>query len=162
MNKKIIIPIVIIGIIAIIAIFAVNKTTKQVSETETGPVVESNIQDNIAENILPVAQKQESEKRAVKEFVMESYVNMIDGKPAPRFSLDTITVNKGDLVRLKIIVTNGRHDFKIDELGVFADTPTGEETVVEFTADRADEFVYYCNQPGHRANGQWGTLKVLE
>jgi heme/copper-type cytochrome/quinol oxidase subunit 2 len=162
MNKKIIIPIVIIGIIVTIAIIAINKTAKQVSETEIVPITENSIRDNITENIFPVAQKQESEERAVKEFVMKSYTNMVDGKPAPRFSLDTITVNKGDLVRLKINTISGRHNFKIDEFGVFADTPIDEETVVEFTADKVGEFVYYCNMPGHRANGHWGTLKVLE
>ena len=68
-----------------------------------------------------------------------------------------------DLVRIKITVTKGTHDFKIDEFDVYADTKElNKEYVVEFTADQAGEFVYYCTKPGHRELGQWGTLKVLD
>ena len=98
----------------------------------------------------------------VKEFTMTSFVEFADGKPKPQFSLKEITVKKGDLVRLKITVTKGMHDFKIDEYGVYADTQIDQEKVVEFLADKAGEFVYYCTKPGHRANGHWGTLKVVE
>lgn len=96
----------------------------------------------------------------VKEFVMESFVEFVDGNPKPQFSLKEITVNKGDLVRLRITVTKGTHDFKIDEFDVYADTPLNNEVIVEFVADKSGEFVYYCTKPGHRENGHWGTLKV--
>ena len=69
----------------------------------------------------------------------------MDGKPKPQFSVKEITVNKSDY-----------------EFNVYADTPSGKETVVEFTANQAGEFIYYCNQPGHRENGHWGTFKVIE
>ena len=98
----------------------------------------------------------------VKEFTMTSFVEMIDGKPNPQYSLKEIVVNKGDRVRIKITVTSGMHDFKIDEYDVYADTQPNKESVVEFTVDKAGEFIYYCTKPGHRANGHWGTLKVLE
>ncbi len=104
----------------------------------------------------------QNKEQAVKEFSMDSYVNMVAGKPAPRFSVEKITVKKGDKVKLKINTINGTHDFVIDEFNVRSETPTGKETTVEFTADKAGEFVYYCNMPGHRANGHWGTLTVLE
>ncbi len=106
--------------------------------------------------------QEQNKEQTVKEFSMDSYVNMVDGKPAPRFSLENITVKKGDKVKIKINTINGTHDFVIDEFNVRSETPTGKETVVEFTADKAGEFVYYCNMPGHRANGHWGTLTVLE
>jgi len=54
------------------------------------------------------------------------------------------------------------HDFKIDEYNIYADTQPNKEYVVEFTADKAGDFVYYCTKPGHREKGQWGTLKVLD
>lgn len=147
MNKKIIIPIVVVGIIAIAIIIVTNNKSSVTEPTLTN----TGVSDQKAENIAPV-----------KEFTMTSFVEFIDGKPKPQFSLKEIVVNKGDLVRLKITVTSGRHDFKLDEFGIFADTPLNQETVVEFTADKAGEFIYYCNQPGHRANGQWGTLKIIE
>ena len=93
---------------------------------------------------------------------MESFTKIVDGQYFPQFSKKEITVKKGDTVRLKINATSGMHNFKIDEFDVLAETPTGEVTVVEFVADQAGEFVYYCAKPGHRALGHWGTLKVVE
>jgi len=101
-------------------------------------------------------------ERPVKEFSIESFTEVIDGKYYPQFSQKEITVNKGDLVRIKVLVTSGMHDFKIDEFNVYSETPLDKEVTIEFTTDKSGEFVYYCAKPGHRALGQWGTLKVLE
>ena len=137
MNKYLIIGII---IVVIIAGFAIIKTF---GSSSTGNSIKT------------------TDERPVKEFTMDSFVEMVDGKPKPQYSLKEITVNKGDLVRIKITVTKGTHDFKIDEFGVYADTQLDKESVVEFVADKAGEFVYYCTKPGHRQNGHWGTLKVL-
>ncbi len=102
-----------------------------------------------------------SENRPVKEFAIQSYTDVIDGKYYPKFSPSEITVNKGDSVRIKITNIRGTHDFKIDEFGVYTDTPLNQEMTVEFVADKAGSFEYYCTKPGHRQNGQWGTLNVL-
>ena len=93
---------------------------------------------------------------------MTSFVEMVDGKPKPQYSIKEIVVNKGDIVRMKITVTSGMHDLKIDEYDVYADTKLNEESVVEFRADKVGEFIYYCTKPGHRQNGHWGTIKVLD
>lgn len=98
----------------------------------------------------------------VKEFTMTSFYELVDGKPKPQFSVKELTVNKGDTVRIKVTNTKGVHDFKIDEYDVYKMTPANEEVVVEFIADKAGEFVYYCAQPNHRALGHWGTLRVIE
>jgi len=97
----------------------------------------------------------------VKEFVMESFTEVIDGKYFPKFSPNNLTVNKGDLVRIKITNIKGTHDFKIDEFNVYAETPLDQEVIVEFVADKAGSFEYYCTKPGHRQNGHWGTINVL-
>ena len=99
---------------------------------------------------------------SVKEFTMTSFYELVDGKPKPQFSLREISVKKGDTVRIKVTNTKGDHDFKLDEFNVYAATPLDQEVVVEFTADKAGEFVYYCSKPNHRALGQWGTLKVTD
>jgi heme/copper-type cytochrome/quinol oxidase subunit 2 len=156
MNKKIIIVLVVVGVIIATIIIGLNNTAKA---PETGADGD-NVQDNTAAEVTQVAQ--ENKEQTVREFSMKSFVEFTDGKPKPQFSIKEITVKNGDLVRLRITVTSGRHDFKIDEFNIYADTPLNEETVVEFTADKTGEFVYYCNQPGHRASGHWGTLKVTE
>ena len=102
-----------------------------------------------------------NENQPVKEFTIQSFTEVIDGKYYPQFSLKEIRVNKGDLVRIKVTNTKGTHDFKIDEFEAYAETPLNQEVVVEFVADKAGSFEYYCTKTGHRQNGHWGTLKVL-
>lgn len=110
---------------------------------------------------IPVAGEPEVKEAAVKEFFMTSFVEIVDGQPKPQYSLKEITVNKGDKVKIKITVTKGAHNFNLDEFNIKADTPLNQEVTAEFTADKTGEFIYYCSMPGHRANGHWGTLKVL-
>ncbi|MDO8647775.1 MAG: hypothetical protein Q7R70_05185 [Candidatus Diapherotrites archaeon] len=144
MDKKMIAGAAIIAVIAIIGIYF---------------SLFSNVN---ATGNLAVSQANEKTASPVKEFVMQSYTDVIDGKYYPKFSLKEITVNKGDLVRIKITMTSGMHDFKIDEFNAFAETPLNKEVTVEFLADKTGEFVYYCSKPMHRELGQWGTLKVID
>ena len=99
---------------------------------------------------------------AVKEFTMTSFFEMKDGQPSAQFSLKEINVKKGDRIRIKVTNTRGTHDFTLDEYNIKKETPLNEEVIVEFTADKTGEFVYYCSMPNHRAMGQWGTLRVTE
>ncbi len=94
----------------------------------------------------------------VKEFEMTSFYD----ETGVWFSLKEISVNKGDIVRIKVTNIKGNHDFVIDEYDIKEITPLNEEVIIEFTADKAGEFIYYCSVPGHREKGQWGTLKVIE
>lgn len=98
----------------------------------------------------------------VKEITMTSYYTMSDGKPYPRYSTKEITVKKGDKVKINMTVTAGTHDFNIDEYEIHKTTPLDEQVTIEFTADKAGTFVYYCSTPGHRTNGHWGILNVVE
>ena len=102
----------------------------------------------------------EQNTASVKEFSVNSFYVMEDGKPHPQFSVKELSVNKGDTVIIHVNTTNGVHNFNIDEFNVHEETPTGSVTTVQFVADQSGEFVYYCSKPGHRANGHWGTLKV--
>lgn len=75
----------------------------------------------------------------VKEFTIKAF----------RFgySPDTMTVNKGDKIRIKIDNTDVLHGIRIPELGL-----KGNE-IIEFTADKIGEFTWYCLipcGPGHR------------
>ena len=107
-------------------------------------------------------QDQQMKERPVKEFTMTSFVEVIDGKYYPQFSVKEITVKKGDLVRIKVTNTKGSHDFKIDEFNVYSETPLDQQVTIEFVADKTGSFEYYCTKPGHRQNGQFGTIKVTE
>jgi len=149
MNRRVLWVVVLI-VLVVVLLFLVGKNNK----TQEVKVTQNQSDDNGA---FVSGSQQE-----VKEFTMTSFVDVIDGKYYPQYSLKDITVKKGDKVRIKITVTSGMHDFKIDEYNVYADTQLNKESVVEFTADKAGKFIYYCTKPGHRENGHWGTLTVTE
>lgn len=78
-----------------------------------------------------------------------------------RFDPKTITVKKGDKVRVVFKSLDMMHDFDITELGVDSPvTVAGETSEFEFTATQAGEFEYFCSVGQHRANGMAGTLIV--
>ena len=90
-------------------------------------------------------QVQEAPAPEVKEFEME----------ARRFAFEpgTITVSKGDTVRLKITSSDVTHGFAIDEYDINEKLPSGQEVIVEFVADKAGTFDFYCSVycgSGHR------------
>lgn len=147
--KKTQIGYLLVAIIVVLIVIGYNyKKPAQVTPDNNAPQTENNTvtQD---ENIQ------------VREIAMDSFTEIINGKYFPQYSIKEITVKKGETIRLKINTT-GNHDFKIDELNVYSETPAGEITTVEFTADKVGEFIYYCTKPNHRTNGHWGTIKVVD
>jgi len=77
---------------------------------------------------------------------------------------EVITVNRGDIVRLRIIGQDVMHGFAIGKMGIDAGPIIpGEVTTVEFVADRVGRFTYYCNvwcSPYHYR--MRGTLEVMD
>lgn len=102
------------------------------------------------------------QKPEIKEFTMTSWYEMKDGKASTNFSLKEIKVKKGDTVRIKVTNTKGSHDFSLDEYSIKKLTPLNQEVTIEFKADKAGSFKYYCSMPSHRQMGQEGTLIVEE
>ena len=77
------------------------------------------------------------------------------------FTPNTLTVNKGDKVKITFQNTGGFHDFRIDEFNVkTAQLGSGKSETVEFTADKTGTFEYYCSVGNHRAMGMTGKLTV--
>ena len=65
----------------------------------------------------------------------------------------TITVKKGDTVRLKITSADVEHGIGIPEFGVNQTIPAGETVTVEFVASKTGTFEFKCNVfcgEGHR------------
>lgn len=78
-----------------------------------------------------------------------------------RFSEDEIMVNVGDTVKITLNAIDMPHDWVVDELDVRTDiAQPGETVTVEFVAETAGEYEYYCSVGQHRANGMVGTLIV--
>lgn len=89
----------------------------------------------------------------VKEFTIEG------GKMY--FKPNTMTVSEGDTVRVTFNNVDGFHDFVIDEFKVATQKiQGGKSEVVEFVANKAGTFEYYCSVGSHRAEGMKGALTV--
>lgn len=150
-------------IIAIVVLLAgggavlLAKKPTEPSLTEPVVVVENQTADTntpaVEETTESTTTQSEITTPAVKEFTVTGSSYLFD--PA------TITVNKGDKVKITFKNSGGMHDWKIDELGIATKKiKTGEEEILEFTADKAGTFEYYCSVGEHRAKGMKGTLVV--
>ena len=60
------------------------------------------------------------------------------------FEPNTITVNKGDMVKLKITSVDVVHGFAINEFGVNEQLEPGKTVNVEFVAGKSGTFAFYC------------------
>lgn len=77
------------------------------------------------------------------------------------FTPKTLTVSKGDTVKVTFVNSDGFHDFRIDEFNVATNKlQTGGQQTVTFVADKTGSFEYYCSVGNHRAMGMKGTLVV--
>lgn len=81
-----------------------------------------------------------------------------------KFEPNTITVNKGDKVRIIAESLDVPHGFAIDEFGVdmYLDGVSGPKTV-EFVADKVGTFPFYCSVVcGSGHSSMRGKLIVVE
>ncbi len=79
------------------------------------------------------------------------------------FSPNEIRVKKGDKVKIVMNNTGGFHDWVIDEFNARTERVTGPATAsVEFVADKAGTFEFYCSVGQHRQMGMKGNLVVEE
>ncbi|HRH25547.1 MAG TPA: cupredoxin domain-containing protein [Parcubacteria group bacterium] len=110
--------------------------------------------DSVGNAVSPVGNTTEN-KVSVKEFTVEG--------SSFAFAPKTMTVNKGDTVKITFINKVGFHDFVIDEF-VGAKTKqikAGENEVITFVADKSGTFEYYCSVGTHRQQGMVGSLTVI-
>ncbi len=76
------------------------------------------------------------------------------------FSPSTLTVNKGDKVRI-VFQSQGTHDWVVDAFNARTKVlTTGQSETIEFIADKTGSFEYYCSVGSHRQMGMKGTLVV--
>lgn len=78
-----------------------------------------------------------------------------------KFVPSTLTVNKGDTVKITFKNSGGMHDFVIDEFNASTKViQSGATDTVEFVTNKAGTFEYYCSVGNHRQMGMVGTLTV--
>lgn len=81
-----------------------------------------------------------------------------------QFDVKEIRVKKGETVNITLVNSDGRHDWVLDG---YDDVRTktllsGEQDTVEFVADKAGTFEFYCSVESHRQMGMVGKLIVEE
>ena len=127
------------------------------------PVAEEPIEEPVMEETEteapateePLAETAPVELKVIK-ITGENYKFMMNGKENPE-----IKVKVGEKIKIEFTSTEGFHDFVIDELEAKTTKVTsGELTSVEFVANQAGTFSYYCSVGSHRASGMEVTFIV--
>lgn len=78
-----------------------------------------------------------------------------------KFAPATMTVKKGDTVKITFVNSSGTHDWNLDEFNAHSGViQAGATKTVTFVADKAGSFEYYCAVGEHRQMGMKGTLTV--
>ena len=77
------------------------------------------------------------------------------------FSVKEIRVKKGDFVHINFTSTDSMHDLRVSEYNVGAATVSaGNSSSVEFAADKAGSFEFFCSIGNHRQMGMVGKFIV--
>lgn len=78
-----------------------------------------------------------------------------------KFNPASITVKKGDSVKIVLTNKGGMHNWKIDEFNASTKTiPAGQTDTITFVANKAGTYEYYCSVGNHRQMGMVGKLIV--
>ena len=155
----------------IISIFILSACSQQVEQVpiETEPTVIEAVGDSGDDLEAPSQDSVQAETPAigqgdVEEMIVESGSNLVEiNMIAKRWSFEpaTITVNEGDDVKLNIESVDVTHGFSIFEFGVNERLTPGKTTTVEFNADKAGEYTFFCTVPcGRGHSGMNGKLIV--
>lgn len=165
-QNKYIIPIIVGLVLIVLAVGAMklkgNKTSmanigEQPANTQTNTTDESMAFDD-SEGIAPSNMVEETP--AGSDDAMDLSVITVEGANFT-FNPNTITVKKGEKVRINFKNIEGFHDFVIDELNVkTAQLQADGEEMVEFTPMETGEFEFYCSVGKHREMGMKGMLIV--
>ena len=146
MNKIVIIVVLVLLVGGGFMLFSGSKTSNESVTQEPAQNTEATMPENQASDSM-------MEEGAVKEFIVES--------KGLNFTPNEIKVKVGDTVRVTYKNTLGKHDWTLDEFGAKTQMlDAGQEETVEFVADKAGTFEFYCSVAGHRAAGMKGTLVV--
>ena len=63
-----------------------------------------------------------------------------------QFDPNTITVKKGERVRLLITALDRDHGFKLEAFGIKQKLKKGDTETIEFTADKTGTFPFQCSE----------------
>ena len=141
MNKKYILPLAVVAIVVILAAWFNSYNPKAGAPSASVNEVATVVADaNVSAGV-------------VKEFT-------VTGNNFA-FAPKTMTVKKGDTVKITFVNAGGNHDLRIDEFNATTKVIRGgAQETISFVADKTGSFEYYCSVGDHRVMGMKGTLIV--
>lgn len=167
MNSKMLIGLVIAAlVVAGVMVAGSKKSAVTTGQPQQQEVLDEGVNEEKAED----ATEQEDEAREEDEAESGDEENeadeatvrevKVEGSPF-KFVPAQIRVKHGDTVKVTFVNKEGFHDFVLDEFDLQTKQiqAPGQETV-EFVADKAGTFEYYCSVGNHRAQGMVGKLIV--
>lgn len=79
-----------------------------------------------------------------------------------QFDPNTLTVKKGEKVRLVITALDHDHGFKLEAFGINQKLMKGDPATIEFTADKAGTFPFQCSNFCGLGHGRMKGKLVVE
>ena len=79
-----------------------------------------------------------------------------------QFDPNTITVKKGERVRLLITALDRDHGFKLEAFGINQKLKKGDTETIEFTADKTGTFPFQCSEFCGLGHGRMKGKVVVE
>ena len=134
-----------LGLLVLVTACSAAQQNGSIPTAEKEPVIAPSVQED-GEATPPIQEE-------VKEFALEANDFA--------FTPDTITVNKGDRVRLTVTSVDVDHGLAIPEYDINVQINQGQTKSVDFVADKAGTFMFKCSVfcgAGHRE--MKGTLIV--
>lgn len=84
-------------------------------------------------------------------------INISGGAYTP----NTVIVNKGDTVHINLTAVDGNYDFTQSNYGLSLAVAKGQTKVVQFDANAAGKFTFYCASCGGPSKGPTGYIEVV-
>ena len=145
-------------IVAVVVIIIISGVLYFIFGSSGGPEVQNGTNINMNKPIEePAEQREEASQTNETEVTKAFTVNASNFK----FDVEEIKVKKGDNVKIILKNTQGTHNWIIDEFGAGTKIlEAGQEEIIQFVADKAGTFEYYCSVGTHRLFGMKGDLIV--
>jgi len=162
-------PMIIIGVaLILVALVLILWQQKQAAPIESEPEADANASQSVENNSqMPAPGNQEQSETEATNQENQNPENSTSVKTftikGQNFSFNPaeIRVKRGDKVKIVFQNESGYHDWMLEGYNVRTKQMTGPATeTVEFTADQAGTFEYYCSVGTHRQMGMKGNLIV--
>jgi heme/copper-type cytochrome/quinol oxidase subunit 2 len=142
-------------LVGIVSVFLIAACAQQSAQPAAQPVVEPTVQ----------AETPALGKEGVEEMVVApaSVVKEFDIEAKQwSFEPSIISVNEGDTVKLNIESIDVTHGFALFEFDVNERLAPGKTVTVEFIADKAGEYTFFCSVPCGSGHGSMNGKLIVE